>query len=345
MKDSIERDLSLTFARKGRGCLGQYAYMDSGAALFSRFQLHRDYTPFHEEQKLFTENADAIASEIQDTNHLVIVGQGPWQSIQAKELKLIDRLGTLEKLDLIDISDIYNQDATSRLNAHFRNAGRKVEVQSHKADFVSEEALAAIRSDDLQSTVICTGATFTNPVNASLEGFSALKLSTSLNALAQMAGPGGNVIITYDGNGDRLVLGRAYNSGTLEEFYLDGLRNALRECKSIQGLDPDDVQDIFEMTQRWYPDLQEYAHKLRIKENADPIHITIKNEWIDIDNLPLHPLEEFTMMSCIKPDSRLISELGNSRGMTTRFKISGQHENTIHVFKNDYVESPAPSAS
>lgn len=343
MTENRDKALSLTLARKGHGIYGEYCYLEQGATLFERFiNSSQDYYPFHGDKDLIAEHADDIADTVLGTQHAVIVGQGPWTSVLAKELPILDRMPDLRRIDLIDIVETYNRIAVSNLRDHYNDQNRSIHVEAHRVNYRSSQALRCVPRSEGQTTVICTGGTFANVANAAFEGTSIFALSETLAALRNLAGPHGNVLVTYDSSRNKQALHSAYRSDVLDAFYLQGLRAGLESSASITGIDPEKLEDHFEISRKWYPQIGHYAHKLRVREDADPVSFTIDNQWVRASKIPLDPCEEFTLMSCIKPDSHLIRELGNSRGMTTRFKISGQHENTIHVFKNDFDELPAP---
>lgn len=337
----IERCLSLTLVRREYGSLGAYCYLNGGSDTFDEFKSGKNYHPFHGEKDLFDQHGNAIAESIQDTERLIVVGQGPWESIEAKELPIISRLPNLKRVDFIDLSEDYNTAAVNGLKAYFNQQGSQVKVESHTVNYLSEDALQAIKPMAHQTTVISTGSTFTNPVNASFEGVPKTDLATALDAFKGLAGDRNKVVLAYDSNNRKADLNAAYNSETLERFYLDGLRFALENSPSIKGLDPEKVEEIFELHREWYPKSSHYAHKLRVREDADEQVISIDNEWIKVDNIPLSPGDEFTVMSCIKPDPRLIGELASGKSMETRFKISGPSENTVHVLKNKAPELKA----
>ena len=100
------------FTRKEHGHMGEVAYLNGGGKLFGDFvRQNGDYYVFRGERDHIAYNKQNIANDVIDTEHLIIVGQGPKHSLESKELQLIKLLPNLKAVTFIDISADFNRQA------------------------------------------------------------------------------------------------------------------------------------------------------------------------------------------------------------------------------------------
>jgi len=222
------------FAQKKLGNLDFIGYeSEEGPQYFADFtHNHHAYYPYHAEVDHIHDSRGALLTsktQLTDTEVLFIVGQGPWQNFMEKEGRIIRDLTALpgnhlKKICFLDISEDFNRQAREGMEVLKKSLNRPdIAIETYNADF-RQFAQSGNYRPAPNTTVISTGALISNIENVPQTSFPQAQLKTNLRALGNIAGPGGTLLLGYDGNTKPEANIRAYaGSDDLSKFFYNML--------------------------------------------------------------------------------------------------------------------------
>jgi hypothetical protein len=312
------------FTRRQYGHAGEVAYLNGGGKLFSDFvKFNKDYYVYQGEVEHIARNKASIANDIRDTEHLIIVGQGPSHSLENKELQIIKLLPNLKKVTFIDVAEDFNRQARDVMDNYKKESGRKFDVGSLTMDFHK----AADKVDrGLRATVISTGSLISNVHNAPVHGFPDQIMIDMLQGFSELAGKDGYVVLGYDSNDDVISLSKAYNQ-QLAPFIKNIAKIIADHCDGISGFKGD--PEYFDYEMEWVQKGLQVAHKLTVKKAQA---FTIEHEGRRIP-ITLNPGDEFVCMSSLKPTPNKMSRLAPHANLETRNSYVDRNGMVEHVFR------------
>lgn len=314
------------FSRKKLGHTGEIAYQNGGGKLFEHFtRANSAYYLYGGEVNLLKANGAAIASNVIDAEHAIIVGPGPAHSFSKKEYPLLEKLPRLKAVSLVDLSQNFNQQAQSVFAADPQWAARNVTIEQHDMDF--REAAPHIAHIG-KRVVIVTGGTITNVHNAPLNGFPDQDMQRMLESCHDLAADDGYVILGYDTNQWHHTLNQAYDQ-SLAPFIKNIMKIIADHTDGIQGFDPH--PDNFRYEMQWHKKASQVAHTI-VFEKPQVFTITQNNQ---VRTFSFDIGEELVMMSSLKPAQQKITQLGSYCGLITTNGYFDQHGLVEHVFKSN----------
>ena len=327
ISDNVTKAAIDLFTRRQWGHMGDVAYLNGGGKLFGDFtQQNPDYYVFRSEVNHIAYNAKSIANDINDTEHLIIVGQGPALSLKNKEMQLIKLLPKIKKVTFVDISQGFNDQAIATMEEYKQQSGRNFQTGALTMEF--HKAAAHVDRSMRHTTVISTGSLISNVHNAPIHGFPEHPLKEMLRGFSDLAGPEGRVVLGYDSNDDDLSLSRAYNR-QLAPFIRNIAKIIEDHCEGLKGFSGG--PDYFDYEMGWdYKSLQ-VMHKLTVKKSQA---FTIEYQGRTYP-ITLRAGEEFVVMSSIKPRSNIMSRIAESPeiGLETQNVYQDRHGMVEHIFR------------
>lgn len=324
--DKLVTEVALDlFSRRKLGHTGEIAYQNGGGKLFEQFtRANANYYPYHGEINLLKTNRDAIAQNIQGTQHAIIVGPGPASSFSNKECPLLGKLPLLKAVSLIDLSSAFNRQAMDILKQDPKWAAQELDIESHEMDFRDAHAVIPYKG---KRAVFVTGGLITNIHNAPLNGFPDQDMEGMLKACRDIADDDGHVVLGYDTNQWYDTLNKAYDQ-SLAPFIKDIMKIIADHTDGIQGFDPH--PDNFRYEMQWHKKANQVAHTL-IFEKPQKFTIT-RNGHVHNFNFDIG--EELVMMSSLKPPQQKMTQLANYCSLVTTNGYFDQHGLVEHVFKS-----------
>lgn len=314
------------FTRRKLGHTGEIAYQNGGGKLFQQFTCaNASYYPYHGEIALLDTNADAIAQNLKDAEHAIVVGPGPVSSFSRKEYPLLLKLPKLKAVSLVDLSAEFNKQAQALMQQNGSLLRRrKIDIQSFEADF---RHAAPLISQKGKKAVFLTGSLVTNVHNAPLNGFPDQDMQGMLNSCRDLAGDDGYVILGYDTNQWHESLSKAYDQ-SLAPFIKDIMKIIADHTEGIQGFDPH--PDNFRYEMQWHKKASQVAHTLVFEK---PQRFTI-TQGHHTHTFTFDTGEELVMMSSIKPLQQKMIQLASYCGLATTNGYFDQHGLVEHIFKS-----------
>lgn len=303
--------------------MGEFAYYNGGAEKFEQFtRSNPDYYLYHGEIDHIAINRQAIALQIHDTKHAVIVGPGPASSFAYKDAQILELLPHLESVDCIDPSASFNRQAGQVLENMEQRLGRTLKKEFHVMGY---QDAAKILTPKPHTTLITTGALICNVADAPLHGFPDHAMEDMLRPLRALIDDRGHAVVGYDANNDYFKLRAAYNQQVAP--WLTNLPKIINDhCIGIRGFDPDPAN--FRYDNEWLPKASQMSHKL-VVEKPQRFSIDSNGQKINVD---LHKDDEFIIMPSLKPLSGRITARGENVGLDTGTIYQSRHGLVLHLF-------------
>jgi hypothetical protein len=324
------------FSRTMQGHAGEIAYLNGGGELFKNFATgNPDYYLYNGESDHIEANKVELAKMIKDTEHLIVVGQGPAESFENKEMKIIKLLDNLKKVTFIDVSAQFNKAARGALRTYCKDNNKKIVSHSLTADF---NDIAQTIQHDMKSTVISTGSLITNLHNTDFRDFPSRQMSEILGSFAKLAGPNGQAVLCYDSNRDAESLKKAYNH-QLAPFITNIAKIIQQFSNGIKNFDGS--ADSFSYTAEWYPHSSQIAHNIVATKDQD---FSIENNGI-VHNFSIKAGDTFNCMTSIKAAPEMISTLGYEMGLESQKAILENNGIVAHVLKQRATCAMCPQQS
>jgi hypothetical protein len=326
ISDSVTKAAIALFTRRQWGHMGDVAYLNGGGKLFGDFtQQNNDYYVFRSEVSHIAYNAKSIANDIADTEHLIVVGQGPALSLKSKEMQLIKLLPKIKKVTFVDISQGFNDQAVAVIDEYKRNSGRQFDTGALTMEY--NKAAAHVDNHSMPTTVISTGSLISNVHNAPIHGFPEHPLKEMLQGFSDLAGPDGKVVLGYDSNDDEISLRRAYNA-QLAPFIKNIAKIIADHGEGIKGFNGG--ADHFDYEMSWDHKSLQVMHKLIVRKSQA---FTIEYQG-RVHPITLRTGEEFVVMSSIKPRTNIMSRIAEDAdvGLVTQNVYQDRHGMVEHVF-------------
>lgn len=195
----------------------KYFYDEHGSQLFDRITELDEYYPTRTETAILRQHIAAIAARL--GAHLILVEYGSGSSVKTRIL--LDHLEDLAAYVPIDISEAHLLQTAARL----RQAYPHLHVHPVVADYTAPVNLDFIDRETSPVVVFFPGSTIGNFAPAEAEAF--------LTHMAEVAGPGGGLLIGVDLQKDRAIVEAAYNDvqGVTAAFN----RNILTHLNRVLG--------------------------------------------------------------------------------------------------------------
>ncbi|QQG36929.1 MAG: L-histidine N(alpha)-methyltransferase [Micavibrio aeruginosavorus] len=314
------------FSRRVQGHTGEIAYQNGGGKLFAQFtHANKNYYPYHGEISLLSVNRDAIAANLQDVEHAIVVGPGPASSFSRKEYPILEKLPNLKAVSLIDLSADFNAQAQGVLNQSRILRRRIKSADDYEMDFRDAGAVVPAKG---KAAVFLTGGLVTNLHNAPLNGFPDQDMQSMLTACRDLAGDDGYVILGYDTNQWYDSLEKAYDQ-SLAPFMKNIMQIIADHTTGINGFDPHPNNFRYEM--QWHKKASQVAHNL-VFTKSQRFSITEANGYVR--NFAFDIGDELLMMSSIKPLPQKMTQLAGMCGLVTANGYFDQHGLVEHIFKS-----------
>ncbi|MEM6784281.1 MAG: L-histidine N(alpha)-methyltransferase [Bacteroidota bacterium] len=189
------RDTVAGLARSPKTLPCKYSYDERGSALFDAITELDAYYPTRTETGIMEQHGDAMAEAIGRRAALVEYGSGSSQ----KTRRLLSALPDLAAYVPIDISSDYLTQQAERLRRQFP----ETLILPVSADFTTPVPLPELPPDTQRRVVYFPGSTIGN--------FAPEEATRLLQQMADVAGPGGGLLIGVDLIKDASVLVRAYD--------------------------------------------------------------------------------------------------------------------------------------
>lgn len=322
-QNEIEQALIDLFTQRRSGHLLPYAYLDNGSEFYNRFIMGNNfYYPNNAERELFSSDEETYfigGQKLRKTKEVIIIGPGPVSSVSAKELRLIQEMPNVRKIHLVDISMEFNTAATLLLKHKLKNTS--LEITTHTHDY---RTISTIGNLDQNTTLMCTGSFIGNIENAAKECFAEEELRDVLATFKNLCGHAGNILIGYDSTCAGLKLDRAYNHPLLKDFFINMMKNCFKKSNNIAGINPDEIEDIFEYTPQWHRNARHYAFNLEANQSFE---LRYKENTI----IPINQGAVFTIGSSIKPSTSIITEIASKIGMEHEISLTSNGGTTIQL--------------
>jgi len=219
--DDFCREVIDGFSQNQRCIPPKYFYDEEGARLFEAICQQPEYYPTRTELSLLEKHAEDIRSHVGDGCYLVEPGSGSCEKVRL----LLDTLRP-EVYAPLDISCEQLKSAAAAVAADYP----WLDVHAVCTDITSEVSLDFI-PDETTPVMFYPGSSIGN--------FDPDDAVEFLACLAQLAGPGGGLLIGVDRKKDHETLHKAYNDagGVTAAFNLNLLQRANRELDADFNLD------------------------------------------------------------------------------------------------------------
>ena len=261
---------------------GRYAYLNGGGAKFNEFiRNNENYPSFWKEGEILSEHGQAIANEMQDVEHAVIVGPG--SAFGEKEWHVIKHLKNLKSVTFIDIAEKFNQAAVQTFNDHADEmAAKNVKVSSITGPFQEIDKKVPERwgKDYKKNLVMCVGSLITNIEKLARDSYPETETQSALRDIFRLAANDGYAVIGYNAIEKQSTLQKAYANTYLAEFMMNAWHFMLLNSPDIRiedingnPLDKNDravIDDLFayEMDDpKFDPATRNYAHVIKAKKS------------------------------------------------------------------------------
>lgn len=351
-KDISEALFSLLFREK-EAHVGKYGYLNGGGALFDSFiRNNPDYRPFWCEKQILEHEGNAIAQKIQDTEHVVIVGQG--SAFMDKEWNVVKELPHVKKVTFIDLSSQFNDAATQDLNDNIKQMkakGVQVEAIAGRYQDISDRKLKSLNAGMNKTAVMCVGSLITNIENTPNGNYPEELTRTELKSLFRLANNDGYAVFGYDANDEGSVLRKLYDTPELQEFYLNALHYMFKHTDELRiedangnELDKDDratIDRLFKFvlpTGEFNQNLRNFPHKVKVQEDFKIFGPSEDKDEAERSS-DVEAGLEFNLMNVYKPRPTRIRSIANGIGdASNKFTVESlpghNHEGIqVNVFK------------
>ncbi len=280
---SFREDVIAGLGKAQKQLSPKYLYDERGSGLFDRITRLDEYYPTRTEAAIMRERIDEMAEAIGANAALVEYGSGSSEKTRI----LLDRLAPdLAGYVPVDISREHLVNAAQSI----ADAYPDLAVQPVCADYTSPFPLPSLTEEAARTIVYFPGSTIGNFDRGEATGF--------MRRMAEIAGPGGGLLIGADLKKDPSILHAAYNDreGITADFNLNLLRRINRELGGDFDL------DAFRHEAIWRPSPGRVEMHL-VSERAQEVHIGDhtfafeKGETIHTENSCKFSLDEFRRMA------------------------------------------------
>lgn len=321
------------FKRDQRGHLGDIAYLNGGGKLYEKFmQVNDNYSLHSGEIKNITANKAAIAQDLAGTERAIIVGPGPGESFDQKEMQILKLLPQLKEVHFVDVNAQFNKQAAKIVRDYARSSGHSIRVHNHEMDFRNAVSALTPRPN---TTVFSTGSLVSNVPNAPLDWFPNHAMGEFIGAFAKLAGDGGKVMLGYDSNNSANTLEKAYNED-LAPFIENIMRIIVDHSRGIKGLKAS--PGFFHYESEWLERAGQVAHKL-IAEQGQKFEICFEGKT---HSFFLEKGEEFIVMSSLRPSVDRLTKIAENVFMKTENLYVAESGIVDQIFTVKMPKLPQP---
>ncbi len=309
---SLKQRARSLFNNQAHGNMGPALYTNGGGSRYSTIlSTNEQYAPYQGEVALIQEHTYDVAKWAGDIDTVIIVGPGPAQAIETKELPILRHLLNLKTVKLIDLSADFNNQAKDALEQQY---GESVNVETYTGDFQT----VTINGNYPRALVITTGS-LTNFENAPIDNFPTATAKSYMKRFQELAKSGGKIVWGYDSNNNKPALEQEYNTPEIADFIL----NPLYKLSAAADVTLDPAK--FSYTAEFFPRGSHLAHYWTATEN--------QNIKIDNDVLNVFKDDRFLCFSSIKlnPDRLNLLAQNQNKGIKsyTHYSKDGQ---VLHCF-------------
>ena len=274
----------------------------------------------------------AIAQDLAGTERAIIVGPGPGESFDQKEMQILKLLPRLKEVHFVDVNAEFNKQAARIVRNHARSSGHHIRVQSHEMDFRNAVSTLPPRPN---TTVFSTGSLVSNVPNAPLDWFPNHAMGEFIGAFAKLAGDGGKVMLGYDSNNSANTLEKAYNED-LAPFIENIMRIIVDHSRGIKGLKAS--AGHFHYESEWLERAGQVAHKL-IAEQDQKFEICFEGRT---HSFFLEKGEEFIVMSSLRPSVDRLTKIAENVFMQTESLYVAESGIVDQIFTVKMPKLPQP---
>ena len=300
------------FTNRRVGNMGPDLYTNGGGDKYSQIiSTNEQYIPYQGEVALIQEKKSDIARWAKDIDTVIIIGPGPAQTMETKELPILKLLPALKTVKLIDLSEQFNAQAAKVLEQSFEPP---LYVETYTGDFNT----VTLNQNYSRALVITTGS-LTNFEDAPLDSFPSSIAGSYLRRFQEMAKPGGKILWGYDSNSNAAAIEAEYESSEISAFVL----NPLNKLSSTSGVDIDPKKFIY--TPEFFPRGSHLAHYWTA---TAPQNVEIDDETISI-----FEGDRFLCFSSIKLNPDKLNIIAQNKGLSSHCAFTHSNSKQIlHCF-------------
>ena len=315
---------------------GRYAYLNGGGAKFNEFiRNNENYPSFWKEGEILSEHGQAMATEMRDVEHAVIVGPG--SAFAEKEFHVIKHLPNLKKVTFIDIAEKFNQAARQTMtDMKAQLAAKNVSVTAITGPFqdIDKKATDRWAKDYKKTLVMCVGSLITNIEKLAKDSYPETETQSALRDIFRLAANDGYAIIGYNALEKQSTLQKAYANAYLAEFMLNAWHFMLLNSPDIRiedingnPLDKNDravINDLFayEMDDpKFDPQTRNYAHIIKAKKS---FRVYAKDDSVQDGSFEeickdIEAGFSFTMINSYQASTSIVNTQVNNLSKTSKF--------------------------
>jgi hypothetical protein len=322
------------FIKMEPNALGKAAYLlDPTGKFYTDATTHKSYYPRTGDVTAIQRHKEEITNRAHQVKHAIVIGPGPADVFQAKEMKILKGLRKLEKITFIDLSSHFNAQACNVVKDFCIKKKKTIELNSIVADYrIASSALPRTKMDQEDPTlVICTGGLITNTESKNHDDFPSAQFKKDLKSLARIAGKNGYVFVTYDSQEDPNLILKSYQTQETRNMFLNVIDVIAENCPEFQGLH----RDNFDVVSSWNPTAMATDHKLVVKKDMHFV-VPYKNGHPTevIHTVTLLKGHDIHALSSYKPRVSAVSEAAKCIGMETLISSETRRGPTAHMFQN-----------
>jgi len=206
--------LGRLFHGKTWGNFGEELYKGNGPRIFQSI-LKPDYGPFDGEVSQIKKNMGEIVNWIGSLDTAILIGPGPSRSVREKELRILERVASLKRVIIIELSEEFNKQSTQEVSKHLPH----VDIVSFQSDFMK----ASLGHIPYNAALVISTGSMTNFERCPMTHFPHGKVGDHLDRMAELAKIGGKFLWAYD----QSLEADFYNTYA-SDFLLEPLRRAER---------------------------------------------------------------------------------------------------------------------
>jgi hypothetical protein len=320
------------FVKMEPNALGKAAYLlDPTGKFYNDATNHKSYYPRPGDVIAIKNHKEQITNRAHEVKHAIVIGQGPADVFQAKEVEILKGLRKLEKITTIDLSSYFNEQADEVVQKLSAKIKRPIEFNSITADYRTNASYLPLHTEGEPALVICTGGLITNTESKNRDDFPSGQFKRDLKSLAKIAGKDGYVLVTYDSSEKIPLLLKAYDTKELKNLFLNVIDVIAKTCPEFEGLH----RDNFEVVSSWNPTAMAIDHKLVVKKDMHFV-VPYKNGHPKEVTYTVNLLKgsDIHALSSYKPHVEEVAKTARCVGLKTLISSETRRGPTVHMFKN-----------
>ncbi len=317
-----EATLGLLFGQD-RANAGKYAYLNGGGVKFDAFiRNNENYLTFWKESEILQEQGSNIAQEVNDAEHVIIVGQG--SAFSDKEWHVVKQLENIKKITFIDLAEKFNAAALKEINAHkpeMKSTNVEATAITGRYQDIDKKTIAHWNKDYDKTLIMCVGSLITNIEKIAKDSYPENETHEELREIFRLVGNNGYAVIGYNAIEKQSTLQRSYANDLLGEFMINALHYMIMNTpdlriEDINGnpLDKNDretINDLFEYVMedaKFDTKTRNYAHEVKAKKSFK-VFCSLDDPDQDQKCKDIEAGAVFTMMNSYQSSTSIINTL------------------------------------